>query len=84
MEPRLKTDLVVYSGLLEIPKTQRSSTNKLSVSMSECRLKLIICDPDLECRFSYRMPFCFRKCRFRVRNLRFGCGNSVRFLEFTV
>ena len=25
------------------------------------------------------MTFCFRKCRFRLRNLRFGCGRAFGF-----
>ena len=31
------------------------------------------------CRFSSRMPFCFRKCSFRLRNLRFGCERPFGF-----
>jgi len=51
-DDRQTTD--VSSRLL---KTERSFTNKFSVSISKCRLKLIICDVDLECRFSLRIPF---------------------------
>jgi len=33
----------------------------------------------MECRFSFRMPFCFRKSRLRLTSLRFGRGRASGF-----
>jgi len=58
------TDFMVQSSQLEIPKTQRSSTNKFSISISECRLRLIILWSGFRMSFQFLNAVLFPKMLF--------------------
>jgi len=75
------TNLVVHSSQLEIPKTQRSSTNKFSISMlfEVNNFTIQTWNVVLVSKQCF-----FRKCRFRLWNLCFGCrrASGVGKLQF--